>query len=99
MIKWVIAYHVFPCGVLVMESSNGFLTEIVPNNAFDWCLWPVSSSIREALFRDSVDLLVVFRCNACIILLSVSIVRLTKKRIMLTQIERITAGPIQKTLL
>ena len=89
----------FPCGVLVRESSNGFFTEIVPNDALNWCLWPVSSSIREALLGDSVDLWMKFRCNACIILLSISMVRLTKKRIMLAQIDMITAGSIQKALL
>ena len=78
------AYHLFPVGIFVLEGGDGFLTEIVPDDAIDRSLRPVSSSIGETLLRDSVNLWLQMNLNTRIIFLSVGVVGLEKACIVLT---------------
>ena len=53
-----------------MQVVHGFLSEIVPNDAFNRGLWSVCSSVREGLGGDPVHLGLVDVDNACVIDLS-----------------------------
>ena len=74
----------FPVGIFVLEGGDGFLTEIVPDDAVDRSLRPVSSSIGEILIRDPVDFWLQMNLNARVIFLSVGMVGLEKASIVLT---------------
>ena len=70
--------------IFVLEGGNGFLTEIVPDDAIDRSLRPVSSSIGETFLRNSVDLWLKMNLNARVVFLSVGVVGLEKASIVLT---------------
>ena len=75
----VVTYHLFPCGIFVLKTCDGFFTEIVPDDAFDRCLGPVSSSVGEALLRDSINLRLEDCLDTGIVVLSVGMVCLENK--------------------